>query len=455
MVSIARVEHRERGRADGLLVRSVAVLGVLLAAFATIGAKVPESGFGGAIVGDGPGVSNDTVKVVFVGVDLQAVAKVTGFNFADAGSYEDQVQAIEEWVNARGGVGGRTLDAVFRLYAATDDSPAAEEQLCNQITQDDQAFAVVITGQFQTNARPCYAQRKTLVLDETLVATDAQGYEELAPYLWSPSYPEYGGFVRAQIATLSKEGFLDGRDRVGVVAADTPVNRRVIENLAVPLLEELDVSPEVAWVDTTDQGSLFQGNDQAAVTFRTKKIDRVVFLGGARLASIFTSVAASQSFRATYAVSSFDNPQFYVNNPDTIPPALLKGMVGVGFIASQDVPDDLLPFPSGPAETQCIEDVYGSAGITFASREAARVALPFCDAAVLLKGAGDLVEGDFNALTWGNAAHTLTDFQTATGFGGVLGPDTFAAAGSYRVMRYDAERGSFVYEGPDVDFPTR
>ena len=58
------------------------------------------------------------MKVVFVAVDLDAVQKVTGFNTASVGDQEAQVQALEDWVNANGGIGGRELDAVFRLYDA-------------------------------------------------------------------------------------------------------------------------------------------------------------------------------------------------------------------------------------------------------------------------------------------------------------------------------------------------
>ena len=236
---------------------------------AVVGDRATESAVSATTQGVGPGVTDDTVKVVFVGVDLKGVQKLTGFKTADAGDPEAQVEALEAWVNANGGIAGRQLDAVFRLYDAQNDSPAAEEQLCNKITQDDQAFAVVLTGQFQSNARPCYAQRETLVLDTTLVATDNATYDELSPYLWSPSFPAYDGFVEAFIAALSEQAFFEGRDRVGVVADDSPINRRVVEELATPLLEEAGVEAEIAWVDTTDQGSLFQGNDQAAVTFRS------------------------------------------------------------------------------------------------------------------------------------------------------------------------------------------
>lgn len=438
-----------------LRLRSVLAAGVTgLAALAT-SAVLPAQGSGivASEVGNGPGVSAGSVRIVFVGVDLVRVAKLTGFFTVDAGDPAAQVQALEDWANANGGVGGRQVEAIYRDYDAATDSPAAEEQLCNRITQDDQAFAVVLTGQFQSNARPCYARRQTLVLDATLVATDQASYDELSPYLWSPSYPEYDGFVRAHIRALRGTDFFAGRDRVGVVAADTEINRRAIERLATPLLREAGIEPEVAWVDTTDQGTLFQGNDEAAVTFRSQGIDRVMFLGGARIASIFMTVAEAQNFRARYAISSFDNPSFLVNNPDTVPPAVLQDMVGIGFNPSQEIPDADLPFPSAPAETECVE-IFADAGITFPSREGARVALPYCDAMRLFKMAGDRVEGDFNAALWARAAEGLgPSFKTATGFGGGLAEGRRSAAGGYRVMFFDDRCDCFQYEGGNVDFP--
>ena len=43
------------------------------------------------------------------------------------------------------------------------------------------------------------------------------------------------------------------------------------------------------------------------------------------------------------------------------------------------------------------------AGITFESRESARVALPYCDATRMLKIGADNASGDLNAQTWSDA----------------------------------------------------
>jgi len=404
---------------------------------------------------DGPGVTGDSVKVVFVAVDLDAVKKTTGFNTADVGDQKAQVQALEDWVNDHGGLAGRKLDAIFRLYDASKDTPAAEEQLCNQITQDDKAFAVVMTGQYQTNARPCYTDRQTLVLDASLYAMSQEYLDDQSPYLWTASFPEYNGFVRSYIKVLKEQGFFDGEDSVGLVAADSPVNRGTIENLAVPLLQDNDVEPDVAWIDTTDTGTLFEGLTQAAVTFRSKGIDRVMFLGGSRLAALFASAAATQDgFAPRYAISSFDNPTYFINNADKVPPGTVDGMVGIGFHPPQDVPDSELPFPDSDKEKECLK-IYSDAGITFASRESARVALPYCDATRLLKLGADGIDAaaSFNAAAWAQAVdRDGGSFQTSAGFGNALGDGGRAAAGAYRVMKYDEAKKHFVYEGPEVPF---
>lgn len=441
------------GRRDRALWLRTAVAGAAsVLALAGCGALMPGGGKADATVA-GPGVSDDSVKVVFVGVDLDAVKDTTGFNTASIGDPAKQVEALEKWVNDNGGLGGRKLDAVFRWYNAEVDSPAAEEQLCNQISQDDQAFAVVITGQFQSNARPCYAERNTLVLDATLVANDAKLYEELDPHLWTASYPEYDAFTRAYIDALEAQGFFEGRDKAAIVVADNPVNRRVVEGQAIKQLEGLGLEVEVGWVDPTDMGTIFMGEEQAAITFASKGIDRVFFLGGSRLASIFATIAGSKGLQATYGISTFDNPSFFVNNPDTVPAETMVGMVGIGFQPAQDVADAQFEFPQPGVEQECI-DIFAAGGVTFETRENARFAIPYCDATRLLKLGADEVEGEmFNATTWSDAVDRVgADFETASGFGNGLGNGGRSASGSYRLMRFDEGCSCFVYEGEDVPF---
>ncbi|WP_436529388.1 ABC transporter substrate-binding protein [Actinoplanes sp. HUAS TT8] len=428
-----------------LLFRVGVVLLATTLAYTSCGALMPGQTGPVSTGGTGPGVTADAVKVVFIGTDLGKTASMTGFKQPDVGKPAEQVKALETYVNAHGGIAGRQLQAVYREYEASNDSPAAETTLCSQITQDDKAFAVVLTGQLQSNARPCYAQRQTLMLDATLIADDQATFTRLQPYLWTASFVEYDAFATSFLSVLRKQKFFDGRDRAGLVAADTPANHAVYDDIVVPTLRPAGVTVTVSWIDTTSLSSLNTGLSQAAVNFRGKKIDRVFFLGGARIAPFFMTAAVAQSFTARYGISTFDSPSFMVANPGLIPAEALKDMVGVGFAPGYDVPDSKLSFPDTDAEKNC-QKIYADAGITFPERQNARVAFGYCDAALLLQaGAKDLGD-NLNAAAWAENAQKAA-FTTAAGFGGETA-SRFAKGTGYRVLKYDAACPCFTYEGP-------
>lgn len=443
------------------VLRSTVVAGGLILSMVGCGALMPggSNGSGTApgqvaqVAGDGPGVTDESVKVVFIGTDLVKVEALTGFTTQPVGDLQAQAEALADWVNDNGGLAGRRMEAVYHLYDASTDTPATEEQLCKKITQDDKAFAVVLTGQYQPNARPCYAQAKTLMLEGALnVAADQEYYDELAPFLWAPSFPEYGEFTRAQFQVMEEEGFFSGGEGLGVVAADNQVNRRIYDEIVVPRLEEAGVDSEVSWIDTTDMTSLFSTLTEAATQFRNKEYGNVVFLGGSRMASMFDSASATVRFSARYVMTSYDNPTYFINNPENLSEGVRTGMVGVGFHPAQEV-IDTMPFPNDN-EKVCT-DIYADAGITWDNREGARVGLPYCDSIRLLKLGADAMDSseDFNAWTWADAVRSEGgDFVPAAGFGNGFASGGNTGAGGYRVMRFDEASERFVYEGEERSF---
>ncbi|QCX27611.1 hypothetical protein [Nocardioides jishulii] len=445
-----RSPHPSMWRDKSALLRSGLVSVGLVVSLVGCSALMPGGNLGlSPQAGDGPGVTEDSVKVVFIGTDLEAVQEITGFKTEPVGDLKAQVKALETWVNENGGLGGKKMEAVYRLYDAVNDSVAAEEQLCKQITQDDEAFAVVLTGQYQPNARPCYQRAQTLMFDAALMASDQEFYDEMAPFLWTASFPEYGAFTEAQLDVMKEEGFFDAANGLGVIAADSAINKRVFEKIVEPRLKEEGVSSEVSWIDTTDMTSLFQTLTQAATTFRNKRYENVMFLGGSRMSSMFDSASATVQYKARYAMSSFDNPTYFVNNTGQISEGVTEGMVGVGFHPPQEVGDSM-SFPN-ENEKVCI-DIFAESDITWENREGARVGLPFCDAVRLLKAGADELSGDFNAWNWAKAVKTVGgDFTPSSGFGQGLKTSN-AAAGGYRVMRFDEECKCFVYEGEERSF---
>jgi len=385
--------------------------------------------------GSGPGVSDETVKVAFIYTDLERTANALDFELPDFGDYEAQIQALADWVNANGGVGGRDLEPVIRVFEALQDTPSTEEELCNGITQDDQAFAVVLTGQFQENARPCYAGADTLMLDTTLYPVDSIGFDELAPHFWQPTLPDYADTVAGLATALVDSDFLAEGTTLGVVGIDSEQNQRVYNESLVPTLESLGAEiADTQWIDGTDTSTLQATQEQAILSFKDAGVDRVVTIGGSRLASFLITIAETQNYFPTFAMTSFDSPSFNIQNK----PEYMVDSVGISVQPGWDVDDDQLAFPQPGAEAECLE-ILTSTGEAFEARSNARIGLLYCDAVRILKAGADLVDAEpLTAATWSDAVDSLGDaMQMASAYGTEFGEGRKAGGAAYRSFAFD------------------
>jgi ABC-type branched-subunit amino acid transport system substrate-binding protein len=394
-----------------------------------------------------PGVTDDTITVSFIITDTSAVAAAFGWEVPTEGDREAQVAALVDDINTRGGIAGRTIDAKVHVFNAMTDGPVAEEALCNAITQDDQAFAVVMTGQFQENARPCYANAKTLMLDATLYPVDDVGFEELAPYLWSPFLPSYDNLTAGMASSLIDSGWF-ASGTVGVISIDSGLSQRAYAQEFAPVLDAAGV--EVASfnsIDPTD-GRAFE-NDllQAIVNFKEANVDRVVAIGGSRLISWFINTAITQNFEPQYAVSSYDSPDFNIFNygPQMV------GATGISVLPGADVADDQWPFPANDAEAACL-DVFSDAGLATDDRAMVRTGLMFCDAVQLLAAAGDGA-AEVSAEGFGDAMWALgAGFEAASVYSVQFVPGQYAGGGSFMPFAFDAGCECMVVGGSPIDF---
>jgi hypothetical protein len=450
----------------------VAVLTISLAGAAaacTSDGATGGSGSGTAADTASPGLTATTAKIGFIIVDIGEVADANGFTQADYGGVEAQKQqilAVVKAVNANNGLGGRQIEPVIRIYEGSGDSPELAEATCNGFTQDDQVFAVVMDGQFQNNVYGCYSQRKTLMIDTTLVALDQQSFENYAPYLWSPVFPEYGAFLKAQLTALQQNGYFNGASGVAVVGVDTEVARRQIDQTVLPFLAANGgLKSGTFYVDTSNIGSLGAGTSAALVGAGSQGLDRIIVVGGARILPIMLADVAASTTRATYAISSYDSPLFLQDNPSTIVTEALNGMVGFGFLPPGDVRDDPgVPWPdaTNPSQTLC-KNIIDSAQVTppEGSRPNFKSALQYCDAVMFLKATMDLAGADVTPETFREAAwRTGTTYSSSATFGGSIASGQYAASNVGRVLAYEPTcqnpitqaPGCFLYRGGNVPF---
>ncbi len=419
---------------------------------ATTEGFLPDNGASTSVVA--PGIGDSSIRVGFVPVDLEKVSAQLGFTVASQGDPAAQIQALVDWANANGGVGGRTIDPVVRVYEASGDSPESEEALCKQLTQDDKVFAAVLNGQFQPSARPCYAAASTVMLDQTLVPQSDQSLAELSPYLWQPSLPSYDDFANGLMATLKDNNWFAGATNLAIVAPDKSINKDLVNDVVIPQLAGTYDGPVTTfWIDTSELGTLSQGIEQALFSFKGKDVSHVMFLGGERIAPFFQATASIQKFKARYSFSTWDSPNFMTDNPELVPQDSLPGSIGIGFSQGSDTPNDFYTWATTDAQKEC-KGIFDAAGVTFEGIDQARTALMYCDSVRFLKMVGDLAGATLNAATLAAAAAELGDtFQAASGFGTDFSGERRAGGSAYSVLAYDLDCACYRYQGDPVPYP--
>lgn len=394
----------------------------------------------------GPGVTDEEVRVGFVITDLSRIETALGLDVPEQGDVEAQILAITDYINETGGIGGRTMVPFIREFDALLDSPLVEEELCNAITQDDRVFAVVLTGQFQDNARPCYAARDTLMLDTTFYPVDAADHRELAPYLWSFTVTEYSNLVSALITGLALSGWFDGAT-LGVLGPDNDITDAAYDEAAA-LLDSLGL--EVAArgrIDTTDAATFQPSIDAAVLEFKDAGITHVLTLGGNRVQPFFMQFAELQNYTPTYALTSYDSPVFSIESF----PASVEGALGVSVIPAYDVADDQYPFPANETEELCIS-ILERTGDRFPTRANARTGLQYCDAALLLQRGAEPLTDVLDAAAWTDVVWQLgTSFPLASTYRTRFIPGSYTGADAYAVTAFDPDCSCLVLESDPLD----
>jgi len=400
----------------------------------------------------GPGVTDTEIKIGFIIVDQTNLKKLLQFESPDVGDVKGQIETLVAAVNSDGGIAGRRVEPVIVVYDALTDSPDNEEKLCRTFTEDDPVFAVVLYGQVQSNARPCYAERSTMMVDQTFYPVDQATLDEFAPYLWQPLLPEYGKLLRGLAKALDDNDFFDTDSRLGVIGLDSPENRRVFEVDLAPTLEGLGVPVvDVQWIDSTSGATLQAGQDQAVLEWKNIGIDRVIVVGGSRLLAFLVTTAIPQEFFPRYAITSFDNPDFLKREM----PMSLEGSVGISIQAAFDVADSEYPRPGNDAEQWCI-DTLAAGGHVFAERANSREALIYCDAVRLLQQAGSALVG--RAVTADAMASAITalgaQWQSASNYASGFEAGAFDGVAGFRATLWEPSCGCYVLTDETSEFPS-
>ena len=410
---------------------------------------------------NGPGVTATTVRIGFVyQTNSQAANQAFGFNVANTGNQQAEEQALVDYVNKHGGLGGRQIQPVYAAFdvAKAESDPNVNVEICHTLTEDYHVFAVVAGGG-PPDADACYAQHGTINFDAGYSPPDLSFLRSTSPYIWADESPALDRSMRWEVAGLASRGYFSGLapKTLGVIVAQDAVNSRVYQDVTLPALQAAGVSQPFEYPVPYDTVSnLANSMKQAVVQFQARGITNVIFQGGGSggggsFAILFMVDAESQHYNPRYGLSSGDAPVALAAN---IPQDQFKNALAVGELAVLDTDDQhYLPWPSTPDEKTCAS-LEAAAGNTFTSREGALAALTYCENVFeLQQGAQGLTT--LNAQLWADHVMQLgAGVFNDTMYRPYVGPDHWDAAGGYRllhaVLNCEGSNACFEYDNGNV-----
>lgn len=221
------------------------------------------------------GVTAESIKVGIVMVDYEAIKDFVDFH---RGDQQAIAQVFVDCINAAGGVGGRMIEPVYKLYPPIPGMEPSPQAICTEMTDDEQVFAVLgVFIDFTGEGQLCLSRDKeTIHIGHELEQPWIDG---AVPGLMLT--PDRTKEANAEILLnlLEEEGLLEGRT-VAIVGDQDGQAR--IEDILEPGLDEMGVergSTAILTITGTDTTAAQAQVDSFIERWRGEGVDTILFDG--------------------------------------------------------------------------------------------------------------------------------------------------------------------------------
>jgi hypothetical protein len=357
----------------------------------------------------------------------------------------NEYQALVNWVNTHGGIGGRKIEKYFYATDLTQSSYAIQAQnACTYLAEDKKVAFVISEGQI---GRPymarCLKDHKIPFIEPGWYQYDNAELKNYAGYMYQPSRPRPERWTRALVDGLAAQGYFVPGEKVGVVRFDAPPYERVMKSVIAPRLKHHKVDFVDAPVRYPDSFSGYSDmNAQLGtiiLSFVRQSVKRVFFFDGiGELETFFVPQAESQHFRPIYGFSSMSWPNWQA---DLSPVEQLRNAVGVGWSPFFDVP--VGQDPGGNASTRACKQALEAGGVGGGAGRNNK-----CDGIFLIKTLFDRAQR-FSVAGLRSAAERLgAEWLPSGSFSTVFGPGRYDGPASYTAFFFNWDSKHFQYRKP-------
>ncbi len=401
------------------------------------------SGDTGGSGGSTTGLTDDTIRIGFIGADFGALSEA-GLA-PDLGDQAKIVQAVVDEINEGGGIGGRQVEVRVTLVDGVA-GPEAGQAACLEMTQDFGAFAVIVAPATTRDIARCSAvSNETLTLGAT--GFDRSVYDEAEGRMFTlgsdtsmSTDRQYAGWAQL----MADEGVLEGRT-IGVVTAEqSPEFVAAARDSLVPTLEGLGYEVPVQVTLPCPEGDGDCDQHEAAVQQMKDAGVDFVFMAAANLTGpTFVQAAENLDFHPQWAANGNQVTDTVAQFFESVKGAW-DGAVGTStvFALEEDLTDEA---------HDCNEVITARSGEDYApGSDAFGFAAVNCLLFQELDRAGDDLEGaDIDQAAMIAALEGLDTVGLNAGPPGSLSADKHDAGDYLFLADYDAGAGEFVQRDGD------
>jgi len=366
-----------------------------------------------------------------------------GFDKGATGDQVAMVRSVVDWLNKRGGIGGRKIRMVnydVPVAEAASDPSSAYQAACTAFTQDNKVFAVAsIISHVPPNFYECLRARGVLVI-AAIPPVSSRFFQQFAGTVYSPGSPSYTRVLADSVDALWADGWLTSSSKVGVVGFDTPDSRATVTDGLVPALKRHGLTLTSDFYTSPDTAAA-SAYSSGVLKFKTYGVDRVFFAPGGQ--PIYFGLAADQAaYHPFMEMSTLEYPGPVAA---TLPASTLRGAAGLGWSPYLDLDNASAAKVPTPAKAECVEAVKAaqqdlSTGTTLA------IATWICDDWFFLRDVLARVPSISPAGFRSAVGGLGSSFRSANTFRTFFAPNRTAdGAAAYRLNKYDDACSCFKY----------
>ena len=427
---------------------------------ATAGSSGTVSGNGAP--GGGAVPISPTSGPIKLGFLLTGVSNAAQFGVSVGNTYSEQQfdQAVVDALNDRGGIAGRKIEPVYaKTDTASSNWSTDYQAACATFTQDNHVVAVLgYTFDYERNFETCLASHGIPHLTTAFNIPDLTELRQY-PLFWSLEVPTIDQRSLAKIQGAMATGVLTPSNRVGVLTDSCPGTQRSWTQVVLPYLQKNHINV-VAQHDegcgtgnNASEANAVAGAGNLVLDFRTKRVDRVMFISVSEAPPllVLAEAADSQHYYPDWIVSSL--AQLALQEGQA-PSDQLRNAYGFGWLETQDVSPSLYTRPNA-SQRRCLS-LIKSKGVNPSSAADFAYSYSMCESMFLYEAVLARTHGNTTGSGVINALAGLGSFQSVLNLDGA---STFSVARRddapryYRPIVWKDGCSCFVYTGRIFPMP--